>query len=96
MVCVLEMFYENKLSETPMLVQELEVNTSLPTSGSDNPEHGFEALTWVVRKVLEEVFEATIKEISETLQVRCMDCGKKRGCGSPRLDLILRSVLECI
>ncbi|KAH1032705.1 hypothetical protein J1N35_044879 [Gossypium stocksii] len=69
-----------------MIIQELEFNMSPPTSGSDNPELGFEALTRVVKKVLEEVFEGKIREISETLQARCVDCRKKRGCDSPRLE----------
>ncbi|KAK5819261.1 hypothetical protein PVK06_024238 [Gossypium arboreum] len=40
------------------------------TSGSDNPELGIEALTQVVREVLEEVFEARIRGTSEMLQAR--------------------------
>ncbi|KAH1055192.1 hypothetical protein J1N35_033257 [Gossypium stocksii] len=64
------------MSKTPVLVQ-LEVNLSLPTLSSNNPELGIEALTQVVKEVLEEVFEARIREISETFQARCVDCGKK-------------------
>ncbi|KAH1121747.1 hypothetical protein J1N35_004907 [Gossypium stocksii] len=48
------------------IVQELEGNTSLPTLGSDNMELGAEALTLVVREVLEGVFEARIRETNET------------------------------
>ncbi|KAH1130606.1 hypothetical protein J1N35_001984 [Gossypium stocksii] len=37
-------------------VQELEGNTILLSSSSDNPELGTEALTRMVREVLEKVF----------------------------------------
>ncbi|KAH1114385.1 hypothetical protein J1N35_007763 [Gossypium stocksii] len=57
-----------------VIVQEMEVNTSLPTLGSVNLELDIEALTRVVREILEGVFEARIKEIGETLQARCIDC----------------------
>ncbi|KAH1091439.1 hypothetical protein J1N35_018698 [Gossypium stocksii] len=60
---------ESSASSERVTVQELEVNASLPTLGSDNPDLGTEALTWVVREVLEVVFEERIKEISEMLQV---------------------------
>ncbi|KAH1055408.1 hypothetical protein J1N35_033473 [Gossypium stocksii] len=50
-----------------MTVQELEVNASLSNSGSDNLELGIEALTQIVREVLDGVFEARMREISETL-----------------------------
>ncbi|KAH1031550.1 hypothetical protein J1N35_043724 [Gossypium stocksii] len=65
---------------------ELEVHVSPPTLGSYNPELGTEALTLVVREVLEGVFEARIRETSGTLQARCMDCGRKRDRSSPRLE----------
>ncbi|KAK5770993.1 hypothetical protein PVK06_047160 [Gossypium arboreum] len=47
------------------IVKEPIVNVSTPTLGSDNPEVGTEALTRLVREVLEEVFEAWIKKNSE-------------------------------
>ncbi|KAH1030925.1 hypothetical protein J1N35_043099 [Gossypium stocksii] len=56
---------------------ELEDNAISLTSGSDNPELGTEALTRVVREVLEIVFEARIRGTSETLQTMCVDCAKK-------------------
>ncbi|KAK5840012.1 hypothetical protein PVK06_008874 [Gossypium arboreum] len=55
------------------MVQETKVRISPPTLGSDNLELGTEALTRLVREVLEEV-----KEIGETLRARCVDCKKKR------------------
>ncbi|KAK5771902.1 hypothetical protein PVK06_048158 [Gossypium arboreum] len=67
-------------------VQELEVNAISPSTGSDNPELDTEALTRVVREVLEKVFEARIRGPSEMLQVRCVDCGKKRDQSPPRLE----------
>ncbi|KAH1114409.1 hypothetical protein J1N35_007787, partial [Gossypium stocksii] len=39
------------------IVQEAVVEVSPPTSGSDNLELGIEALTRLVREVLEDVFE---------------------------------------
>ncbi|KAH1030312.1 hypothetical protein J1N35_046125 [Gossypium stocksii] len=54
---------ESSASSERVTVQELEVNASLPTLGSDNPELGTEALTWVVREVLEVVFEERIKRL---------------------------------
>ncbi|KAH1108406.1 hypothetical protein J1N35_012174 [Gossypium stocksii] len=48
-------------------VQESKDNAILPTSGSNNLELGTEALTYVVREVLEKVFEARIMGTSETL-----------------------------
>ncbi|KAK5839505.1 hypothetical protein PVK06_008302 [Gossypium arboreum] len=68
------------------IVQEKEVRVSSPTSGGDNPEHGTEALTQLVREVLEEVFEAIVKEIGEMLQARCLDYKKKRDHNSLRLE----------
>ncbi|KAH1083960.1 hypothetical protein J1N35_023721 [Gossypium stocksii] len=69
-----------------MLVQELEVNRSLPTSGSDNLELGIEVLTRVVRKVSEKVFEVSLERNRELIQGRCEDCVKKRYRSSPRLE----------
>ncbi|KAK5785654.1 hypothetical protein PVK06_040256 [Gossypium arboreum] len=48
-------------------VQESRVSVISPTSGSDNPEFGTEALNPIVREVLEKVFEARLRESSETL-----------------------------
>ncbi|KAH1121390.1 hypothetical protein J1N35_004550, partial [Gossypium stocksii] len=48
-------------------VQEPVVNAILPASSNDNPEVGTEALSRIVREVLEGVFEARMKEISKTL-----------------------------
>ncbi|KAK5794419.1 hypothetical protein PVK06_035644 [Gossypium arboreum] len=79
------MDYEGKQGREELLVspeheivQEKEVKVGLPTLGSDNPELGTEALTQLVREVLEEVFEARVKANGETLQARCLDCNKKR------------------
>ncbi|KAK5811381.1 hypothetical protein PVK06_026710 [Gossypium arboreum] len=77
---------ESSASPERVTVQELEDNGSLLTFGSDNPELGIEALTQLVREVLEGVFEAKMREISEMLQSRCVDCGKKRYHSSPRLE----------
>ncbi|KAK5839714.1 hypothetical protein PVK06_008545 [Gossypium arboreum] len=63
------------------MVQEKEVRISPSTSGSDNLVLGTEALTRLVREMLEEV-----KEIGETLQARCVDYKKKRDCSSLRLE----------
>ncbi|KAH1074184.1 hypothetical protein J1N35_026512, partial [Gossypium stocksii] len=52
------------------------VNAISPASDSDNQEAGTKALTRLVREVLEEVFEARIGAISETLQDRCMTMGR--------------------
>ncbi|KAH1064152.1 hypothetical protein J1N35_029139, partial [Gossypium stocksii] len=54
------------------------VKVSSPTSGSDNLEISTEALTRMIREVLEEVFEARLKVNGETLQARCWECNKKR------------------
>ncbi|KAK5825920.1 hypothetical protein PVK06_020803 [Gossypium arboreum] len=61
-------------------VAEMEVRVSLLTMSSDNLELGIEALTRLVREVLEGV-----KEIGETLRARCVDCKKKRDHSSLRL-----------
>ncbi|KAH1040288.1 hypothetical protein J1N35_042031 [Gossypium stocksii] len=78
MVYVLKMVYKNEMSKASILGQELEVNMSPPTLGCNKPELGTEALTQIVREVLEKVFEAKIRKMSETLQGRYEDCGKKR------------------
>ncbi|KAH1082933.1 hypothetical protein J1N35_022694 [Gossypium stocksii] len=59
---------ELPVSSDHEVVQETEVKVSPPTSGGDNLELGTEALTQLVREVLEEVFEARVNEIGETLQ----------------------------
>ncbi|KAK5784126.1 uncharacterized protein LOC128283727 [Gossypium arboreum] len=74
---------ESFASLRPVSVQELKDSTILPTSGNYNSELGIEALTRVVREVLEKVFEARTEE---RLQARCVDCGKKRDCNPPRLE----------
>ncbi|KAH1107689.1 hypothetical protein J1N35_011457, partial [Gossypium stocksii] len=51
---------------------------ALPTPGGDNPVVGTEALTRVVRDVLEKVFEARLERNRELDQARSMVCGKKR------------------
>ncbi|KAH1031260.1 hypothetical protein J1N35_043434, partial [Gossypium stocksii] len=58
----------------------------LPTSSTDNPELGTEALTRLVGEVLEEVFEARVKEMGEMLQYRCLDCRRKRDHSPSRLE----------
>ncbi|KAK5825718.1 hypothetical protein PVK06_020578 [Gossypium arboreum] len=65
---------------------ESEVSVVPPTSGSNNLELGIEALTRLVREVLEKEFEARIKETSETLQDRCVDNEKKRDHSPSRLE----------
>ncbi|KAH1048239.1 hypothetical protein J1N35_039023 [Gossypium stocksii] len=77
---------ESSASPGHVSVQESKVNTIKPTSGSDNPELGTEALTRIVKKVLEEMFEVRIRGISETLQARCVDYGKKKGRNPLRLE----------
>ncbi|KAH1098527.1 hypothetical protein J1N35_015448 [Gossypium stocksii] len=79
-------YKESFTSPERKTIQELKGNTSLSTLGSDNPKLGTEAITLVVREVLERVFEARIRKTSETLQARCMDCGKKRDRSSLRLE----------
>ncbi|KAH1031660.1 hypothetical protein J1N35_043834 [Gossypium stocksii] len=58
-------------------IQGVVVEVSLPTSGSDNPELGIEALTRLVKEVPEEVFKAKIKANGGTVQARSVECGKK-------------------
>ncbi|KAH1098064.1 hypothetical protein J1N35_014985 [Gossypium stocksii] len=52
------------------IVQETEVKVSLLTSGSDNPDLGTEALTRLVREMLEEVFEARVKANAEAFVLK--------------------------
>ncbi|KAH1082847.1 hypothetical protein J1N35_022608 [Gossypium stocksii] len=68
------------------VVQETEVKVSPPTSGGDNLELGTKALTYLVREVLEELFEARVKEMGEMLRSRSSDCKKKRDHGSLELE----------
>ncbi|KAH1114781.1 hypothetical protein J1N35_008159 [Gossypium stocksii] len=79
-------YKESAVSLKHVTIQELEVDASLPTLGNDNLELGTKAQTLVVREVSEEVFEARIRETSETLQARCMDCEKKKDRSSLRLE----------
>ncbi|KAK5772099.1 hypothetical protein PVK06_048369 [Gossypium arboreum] len=58
---------EQSVSLRRVSVQELEDSAILPTWSSDNSELGNEALTRVVMEILEKVFEARIRESSETL-----------------------------
>ncbi|KAK5835799.1 hypothetical protein PVK06_011507 [Gossypium arboreum] len=69
---------ESPVSPEHEMVQEIVVKESLPTSGNNNPELGTEALTRMVREVLEEVFEARVKAYSETVQARCLKYSWKR------------------
>ncbi|KAK5772401.1 hypothetical protein PVK06_048689 [Gossypium arboreum] len=62
---------ESSISLGRKPIQESEDSANLPTLGSSNPELSIETLTWVVREVLEKVFEAKVREASETLQARC-------------------------
>lgn len=48
-----------------VFVQESEVNVISPTLGSDNSEVSTEALTRVVREVLEKVVKASIERNGE-------------------------------
>ncbi|KAH1113970.1 hypothetical protein J1N35_007348 [Gossypium stocksii] len=59
-------------TELIWISKETEVKVDSPTFGSDNTELGSEALTQLVREVLEEVFEARVKEMGEMLQTRCL------------------------
>ncbi|KAH1131196.1 hypothetical protein J1N35_002574 [Gossypium stocksii] len=59
---------------------------SLPTSGSGNLGLKTEALVELVRKVVEVVLDTKIKEIRETLQVRCLECKKRKDPGSQRTE----------
>ncbi|KAH1032417.1 hypothetical protein J1N35_044591 [Gossypium stocksii] len=67
------MVYENEISETLMLVKVFQVSYMTDKDSE-------------ARKVLEEVFDARMREISETLQARCMGCVKKRDRSSLRLE----------
>ncbi|KAK8328024.1 hypothetical protein V6Z12_A11G223200, partial [Gossypium hirsutum] len=73
----------DSLALFPLAVKDSAI---LPTSHSDNPEFGTEALSWIVREVLEKVFEARIRGTSETFQSRCVDCRKKRDRSPLRLE----------
>ncbi|KAK8340736.1 hypothetical protein V6Z12_A08G116900 [Gossypium hirsutum] len=59
---------------------------SLPTSGSGNSELGTEALAEIVRKVVEKVLDTKIKEITETLQIGCLECKKRKDPSSQRTE----------
>ncbi|KAH1113572.1 hypothetical protein J1N35_006950 [Gossypium stocksii] len=67
-------------------VQELEINASLPTLGSDNPELGTEALTRVVREMLEKVFETSLERNGDSVQGGCENCKKRRNRNSLKLE----------
>ncbi|KAK5844989.1 hypothetical protein PVK06_001139 [Gossypium arboreum] len=54
-----------------------EVNEVPLASGSDDLKVGPEALTRVVREVLEKVFHASLERTREMVQGRCADCEKK-------------------
>ncbi|KAH1122056.1 hypothetical protein J1N35_005216, partial [Gossypium stocksii] len=60
-------------------------NAILLVAGSNNLKVGTEALTRVVREVLEKVFEASLERIREMVHGRCVDCQKKRDCSLLRL-----------
>ncbi|KAH1114358.1 hypothetical protein J1N35_007736 [Gossypium stocksii] len=68
---------ESSVTPERETIQEPEVNVILPTSGSDNPELSTEALTRLVREVLEGVFKARIRDTSETLQARSWIIGRR-------------------
>ncbi|KAH1031877.1 hypothetical protein J1N35_044051 [Gossypium stocksii] len=59
---------------------------SLPTSGNGNSKLGTEALAELVRKVVEEVLEAKVKEIRETLQAGCLECKKRKDPSPQRIE----------
>ncbi|KAK5794077.1 hypothetical protein PVK06_035271 [Gossypium arboreum] len=61
------------------MVQETVVEVSLPTLANNNPELSIEALTRLVREVLEEVFEERVKAYGETLEARCLECSRQWG-----------------
>ncbi|KAH1121388.1 hypothetical protein J1N35_004548 [Gossypium stocksii] len=65
---------------------ESKVNVVHSTTGSNNPEVGTEALSRVVREVLEKVFKASLERIREIVQNTCVECGKKRDCSPSRLE----------
>ncbi|KAK5776638.1 hypothetical protein PVK06_044598 [Gossypium arboreum] len=69
---------ESPVSPEHEMVQEIVVKVSLPTLGNNNPELGTEALTRLVREVLEEVSEARVKAYGETLQARPLECSAIR------------------
>ncbi|KAK5785566.1 hypothetical protein PVK06_040162 [Gossypium arboreum] len=69
---------ELPVSSEHEMVQETVVEVSLLTSGNNNPKLGTKALIWLVREVLEEVFEARVKTYGETLQARHFECSRKR------------------
>ncbi|KAH1046363.1 hypothetical protein J1N35_037147 [Gossypium stocksii] len=79
-------FEKSLTSARCVSVQVMEVNAILPTSSSDNSELGTEALTRVVREVLEKVFEPRLERANEMFQARCVDCGNKKYCSPLRLE----------
>ncbi|KAK5825293.1 hypothetical protein PVK06_020108 [Gossypium arboreum] len=58
---------ESSASPGRVSVQELEVSAVSPTLGSDSPELGTEALTRIVREVLEKVFKARLERTEEMI-----------------------------
>ncbi|XP_052491105.1 uncharacterized protein LOC105791268 isoform X2 [Gossypium raimondii] len=67
-------------------IQESEVNAIWPTSGSENLDLGTEALTRIVREVLEEVLKARLDRHRELVKNKCVDCEKKRDRSPWRLE----------
>ncbi|KAH1038518.1 hypothetical protein J1N35_040261, partial [Gossypium stocksii] len=62
-----DMDFEGKQHREEMSATPERVTVQEPTSGSNNSEIGTEALTRIMRELLEGVFEARMREISETL-----------------------------
>ncbi|KAH1083324.1 hypothetical protein J1N35_023085 [Gossypium stocksii] len=59
---------------------------SLPTSGGGNSKPSTEALAELLRKVVEEVLDAKVKEIREMLQEGCLECKKRKDPSSQRIE----------
>ncbi|KAK5825279.1 hypothetical protein PVK06_020093 [Gossypium arboreum] len=81
--------HDREESSSPLereIVQELGANVSPPTLDSDNPELGTEALTRVVREVLEKAFKAGLEQNKELVQGGCEDCEKKKDRNSSMLE----------
>ncbi|KAH1083229.1 hypothetical protein J1N35_022990 [Gossypium stocksii] len=77
---------ESSVSLGHVSLQKSKGNVILLILGIDNPKLDTEALTWVVKEVLERVLEVRIKGTSETFQVRSVDCRNESDWSPPRLE----------
>ncbi|KAH1121357.1 hypothetical protein J1N35_004517 [Gossypium stocksii] len=70
-----ETLEESLASSGRVSVQESEINAILPAASSDDPEVGTEALTQIVREVLEKVFEASLERTRWMVQAHRRSTG---------------------